>query len=410
MQKNYTISVLLFFVSFLCFAQINFEKGYYVTNNNTEIACYIKNVAWRNNPRAFEIKLNISDEPKEISITDAKEFGVYDKFKFVRELVKIDRSSDQYVNMTHLRRPNFTEEVLFLKVLIEGSANLYIFSDEHIKKYFYKTASTPLEQLIFKYYKADNNKIAKNERYKNQLWKNLKCDDISINTINNLSYDRSKLTKLFDLYNDCKNSSSTSYVRKEKKDLFDLTIRPGISSSYFTLTRSNNQFFPIYPEKMKIAGKIGFRAGIELEFIMPFNRSKWSFIIEPSYRKFSGEKNIKYRLNGQTEASQTIKIDYSALDINLGARHYFFLNSESKLFLNGSVVINISNGNSLVKFEKSTADLELKDSFSAAFGLGYKRNRYMFELRYDIKESLGHLDRWSLTNTALSAIIGYSLF
>ena len=118
------------------FAQITFEKGYFIDNSDQRIECLIKNVDWRNNPTNFQYKLNQNEEPVEAEITNVKEFGIYNSSKFLRRVVKIDRSTEETNKLSKERNPKFEEEQLFLKVLNEGKANLYSYYDTGLRRFF----------------------------------------------------------------------------------------------------------------------------------------------------------------------------------------------------------------------------------------------------------------------------------
>jgi len=133
--------------------------------------------------------------------------------------------------------------------------------------------------------------------------------------------------------------------------------------------------------------------------ILPFNKSKWSIFIEPTYKNYQAE---------QEEPDQVVVVDYESIEIPIGLRHYFFLNDNSKLFLNAAVVIDLER-DSMILLELSN-DVEITTAANLAFGLGYKfNNRYSVELR-------GQTDRnaansiWDYHYQAFSFIVGYSFF
>lgn len=57
MKRNLLLLLALKF-SFVVNAQINFEKGYFISNDNEKIECLIKSIDWKNNPTEFKYKLN----------------------------------------------------------------------------------------------------------------------------------------------------------------------------------------------------------------------------------------------------------------------------------------------------------------------------------------------------------------
>ncbi|WP_271393944.1 porin family protein [Aequorivita sinensis] len=395
-MKKQLLFLLITVLSFNCYSQISFEKGYYIDNSNQKTNCLIKNIDWKNNPTEFEYKLSENSESKKASIKLIKEFGIDNVSKYIRSNVNIDRSSEKFNQLSNHRKPIFKEEELFLKVLVEGKANLYLFEDGNLTRYFYNTEDTVIEQLVFKSYKTSNYKIGKNNSFKNQLWNNLKCPDFKISKVENLDYQKNDLINFFVEYNECNGEKSIIYEKKQKKDLFNLSVRPGFNSSSLSIQNSVSS-----SRDTDFDNEFGFRFGIEVEFIMPFNANKWSLIIEPTYQYFKSEKEIR---------NQTVIADYKSIEIPVGIRHCFFLSENSKIFINGSYILDLSS-NSIIDFS-SDVDLEINTGNNLAFGMGYKYNdKYSLELRYQTsREILSDYIAWSSDYNTLSVIFGYSLF
>lgn len=396
MIRKLLLSLLTIILSFNCYSQISFEKGYYVDNDDQRINCLIKNIDWRNNPTEFEYKLNENSEPTTVTIKLVKEFGIDKISKYLRSTVNIDTSSENINKLSNERNPIFSERELFLKVLVEGKANLYLYQDESLTRYFLKKDNTSTEQLIYKSYKTSSTKISKNYTFRNQIWNNLKCSNLKLAEVENLDYQKNDLINIFIKYNDCKGEKSINYEEKRKKDLFNLNIRPGLNSSSLSIENSFSS-----SRNTDFDNEFAFRFGVEAEFIMPFNKNKWSLIIEPTYQYFESEKELTNR---------TVEVDYKSLELPIGIRHYFFLNENSKIFINGSFVIDFST-DSAIDFS-TDRDLEIKSGNNLAFGLGYKYNdRYSLELRYQTgRNVLTNFITWSSNYTTLSIIFGYSLF
>lgn len=160
-MKKKLLFILTIILTTHCFSQISFESGYYIDNSNQKIKCLIKNIDWKNNPTQFKYKLTKTSDAKEITIKSVKEFGIDNVSKYIRCSVNIDKSSEYLNKLSNDKEPLFNEEELFLKVLIEGEASLYHYSEDgNLKRFFYDTQNTNIKQLIFKSYKNFENKIA----------------------------------------------------------------------------------------------------------------------------------------------------------------------------------------------------------------------------------------------------------
>src|SRR5690606_31090943 len=150
-------SLLVFFITtilyFQCHSQISFEKGYYIDNTNTRVDCLIKNADWKHNPTEFEYKLQANGHPQIAIIKSAKEVGIGNIMKYVRSTVNIDRSNESIMNLSRDKDPEFQEEELFLKVLVDSKATLYQYVQGALQRYFFNRENSNIEQLIFKKYK-----------------------------------------------------------------------------------------------------------------------------------------------------------------------------------------------------------------------------------------------------------------
>ncbi|MEM9687104.1 MAG: hypothetical protein AAF934_09320 [Bacteroidota bacterium] len=205
-----------------------------------------------------------------------------------------------------------------------------------------------------------------------------------MNNIKDVDYKKKSLVNFFVKYNECKNSEFTNFEKKQKRDVFNLTLRPGLNTSSLVV-----QYDFLY------ATSVDF--GNEAEFIMPFNKNKWAIILEPTYQYFTSEKELP---------EQRAKVNYRSIEI----RHYFFLNNNTKIFTNGSFVFDLAN-NSTIDFIPG-GSLEIETGTNLAFGVGYKHNdRYSTELRYQTsREILSNYVFWSSDYNTLSILFGYSMF
>ncbi|GGF13745.1 porin family protein [Flavobacterium limi] len=397
--------LLLFFAVILtinCYSQISFEKGYYIDNSGQKTECYIKNNDWSSNPTDLKYKLSDNKEIKTIGIQSVKEFGIYNTIKYIRAIVQIDISSENLNELSSDKNPEFNMVQIFLKVLVEGKANLY--EGGNFKKFFYNVNNTNIEQLIFKSYKNTDN------QFRIQLWQNLKCQDITMDALSKLNYQKNSLIKLFGEYNKCSNADFIDYVTKQrsKRNVFNLNLRPRINNSSLTIESQTANY-----ENTDFGKKMSFGLGIETEFILPFNKNKWAVIIEPTYQNFNVKMTNEYdvRIGGELIA----EAKYSSIEIPMGIRHYFFLNKNSKIFINASYIYELTL-KSRVEFSMKdrpgvfTRDFDTDGNFS--FGIGYKLfDKYSIEARYNSSRNvLKEYPFWNSDYKTTSIILGYTLF
>jgi hypothetical protein len=393
MNKFYILFLIVgIFSSIKCNSQISFIKGYYIDNANQKTEGLIRNVDWKNNPLEFEYKKTKESEKESMNIESVKEFGINNVSKYIRASVQIDRSSNKFNLLSYDKSPLFKKEQLYLKVLIQGYASLFLYEDNSLRRYFYQTVNNDVDQLIFKKYKTPENKIGTNNKFRNQLYDNLKCVDISMEELKFMNYNKKELLNLFEKYNNCHNSEFVNFDEKVTSSLFHLNIRPGLNSSSLSMrnniTNSRNTGYD---------REWSFRVGLEFEFILGFNKNKWAIIIEPTYQYFKAELEIANRSN--TNA------DYQSIELPLGLRHYLFLNDTSKVFVNASFLYDFA-------LKSKVRNLAVGSGINGALGIGYKyKNTCSLEFRYHTsRDILPDYALWTSDYKTISVIFGYSIF
>ena len=155
--------------------------------------------------------------------------------------------------------------------------------------------------------------------------------------------------------------------------MFNLHLRPGVNFSKLSL---QNEFFR--PKNIDFENQTNFRFGVELEFVMPFNKNKWAIFLEPTYQSFNSEK---------TEGNKTFSVDYESLELPIGIRHYFFLSDKSKLFINSAYVLDFAKDSAVLIGNQSnvndnSTDLVFKTGNNLIFGAGFNYNsKFSIEFR-----------------------------
>lgn len=409
-MKTRLLFILIIFLNAYCYSQISYESGYYVDESNQKIKCLIKNIDWKNNPSKIEYKLTELGASQTATIESVKEFGIYNVSKYIRSSVNIDRSSENVNKLSKNINPEFKEELLFLKVLIEGKASLYAYNDINLKRFFYGIPNSNIEQLIFKNYKTLDNNIKENTKFREQLWNNLKCQDSDIRKFTSLDYEKDDLVGLFIEYNACNNHKITYIEKKQNRDLFNLNIRPRLTNSSL-----NFEYSPSYSARDSDFGnKTNFGFGLEAEIILSFNKNKWAIIIEPTYQSYNSEKTLKETGN-LYGGELTTKVNYNSIELPVGLRHYFFINKNSKIFINASYIVNFSFNSSVEYIRKDGFALknpEVTPSNNLGFGFGYKYNDvYSLELRYHTsRDILSNFQSAKTDYKSISVVFGYNLF
>ncbi|WP_165823827.1 porin family protein [Pseudochryseolinea flava] len=336
------------------------------------------------------------------------EFGIDGASKYITRKVQIDRSSAFLADLSNDRNPTFTEEQVFLKVLVEGERNLYEYVDGNLIRFFYSKDSV-VQQLIFKTYRSVDGKIGQNNTFRQQLLNDFKCPAFSTKKFETLGYNRKDLARFFGEYSACHNVMPVDFKPKQKRDFFNLSLRPRFNVSTLQIQNADG-----YNDQVDFGSRVGFGFGVELEFVLPYNKNKWSFILEPTAQRFESVNNKK--VNNVYGGVLVSKVDYSSLEIPVGVRYYSFLGDKSKVFFNAAVIFDFAS-KSLITFDRADgsnarSDLKIQSRNNLAFGVGYKyANRLGVEVRYQApREILNDYLKWSSEFTTFSVVVGYSLF
>ena len=122
------ITMIILFIGLNSVAQIKFEKGFIITNHGEKVECLIKNEDWLYNPNKITYKKDKNSNEIEGNLYNIKEFIINGTTKYKRFKVNIDKSRTNINQLSNKRTYDFEVETLFLKVLVEGNANLYVFN------------------------------------------------------------------------------------------------------------------------------------------------------------------------------------------------------------------------------------------------------------------------------------------
>lgn len=390
-MKNFLPLLTFLLFGFNGFSQIVFEDAYYIDDSGRRIEGQIENVGWQNNPQQFLFRHSEASEPVALTTEAVREFGIGNGVKYVKVNIEMDRSSDNLSLMSDQRAPEFKEEELFLKVLVEGKASLYSYVDGNLRRYFFGKLPSEINQLVYKKYKTPDGEVAYNKNFRQQLLNEVRCGE-SRTKLRNLDYTQSDLVKYFVNYNSCENVEPVNYAASESGMKFHLSVKPGLDFS--SLSIANNM---VSDSRTDFNSELGFRIGLEAEFVLGFNKNKWALIVEPSYRSYTSEK-------------EGLEVDYSSLEIPFGLRHYLFFNDSSKMFVNAAYVFDFTLGESVISREpRENLDIEPRGNLS--LGLGYSfANTYSVELRYFVNREILNYLNWRSQYKVISVVFGWKIF
>jgi len=370
-------------------AQIRFERAYFIDNEGKRTECVVKNSDWSNNPNSFGYQSPGSNKTTTASISEVQEFGVYNFSKYIRAKVEMDRSSGNVSKMGYAGNPEFRPEEVFLKVLIEGQATLYSFTDGDLILFFFKTGNGPITQLLFKKYIVDQNTVATNAEFREQLATYVKCPEDRSNALKELDYYKSELIRYFSDYHQCMGLKFLNYEPKVKRDLFNVRITSGLGFSAFAFKGVDG-----FPQK------ISPRIGLDAEFVLPFNKNKWAFFVEPNLQAFFSTDAIRGDLSS---------INYRSLELPVGLRHYFYVTPDLRFSLSSAYAFDFNFKSALSRSDGTKYDLLGGNVFAFGAGMGYKK--FNAEMRwYQDRDLLGLYTALESKFSKVALVLGWKIF
>lgn len=395
MHHNKPALILCFFLlSLYAKAQIHFEKGYFVGNDNVKTVCSIRNVDWDNNPSSFRYQLPGSNEVLEATLQDVRAFGIDGGNSYVRAIARIDHSSTDVGRPSQSRNPEWQEELVFLKTLARGEATLFQFKRGDLSQFYYQKSDSLYIPLIFKRYIDGNGQPATNFGFRQQLLNDLSCQGITKLEIERTNYRESDLTRFFERYNSCRNPEAKQQAKKGKRDVFNIKITPGAD---MTMLSTRNFTFT---EKGKRNGSVGsVRLGLEGEYFAPFNKNKWSLLAEPSFQYYKFPLSVP---------GLVVDADFWTVEVPVGVRHHFYLSDKTRLFVNALYAWTLKEQ---AMGDDDHIDDRVEVGSNFAVGVGIASGRFSLEARYYLKRSLYiYRVRVDAEYGKASLILGYKLF
>lgn len=389
-MKTQFFTITLIFITLSTFGQITYDKGYFINNNNQRVECLIKNNDWKDNPKEFEYKLSENASSEKGNLNSVKEFGISGYAKYVKSDVKIDLSSMEPATFSKDRNPEWSQQKLFLKVLVEGKTTLYCYEGNDLIRFFYSVSDTSVNQLIYKEYITESGNIAENFTFRGQLWNDVKCSTTKMSDAENTNYKKNDLERYFRKFNECNGILSADTTKKVKKDLFHLKIAPGVN--FASLSEISGGLSDI-----DFGSQVNFSIGLEAEFILPFNKNKWGILLEPNYQYFKAEAPHDLYI---------AKADYKSIECLFGLRHYFYLPHNLKLYANFLYIPGFS-----IDFNSTIYKKEIESGSSIAFGGGVGYKRFSAEMRYFVNRNLfNNLNAISTDYRRISLLFGFKIF
>ncbi len=263
---------------------------------------------------------------------------------------------------------------------------------------------------MYKSYLVNDNDIIDNNLFKQQLYNDLECQGIDSKNIERLNYNKRDLETIFISYNECINSPYIIYKAKSTESWFSLSLKVGFNYGSLSINQNSRNNL----RNFDFDNTLNFRFGIESEFFLPFNKKRFSIIVEPTFHTFKSEKDAEGR--NLLLGLKSSRVNYQSIELPVAVRYHFYFNSGSQTFFNiSSIVLDFTRDSAIdiIKTDNSAhSSLNINSGWNLAVGIGYKhKERYSLEMRYQLdRDILRDHASWNTHYKRLSVMFGYSLF
>ena len=295
------------------FSQISYKKGYFIANNGVKTECFIKDANYSDISKSISYKLSEDAKIETASLNSIKEILIDNTNKFIKRKVDVGRATPQNKNDIDY---TYSNEELFLSVLVEGEASLFSHYDSGTEIFFFSANDSEIKQLVYKTWLSDNNIERKTTTYRKQLFDNLMCETITFNIANSLKYDQKDLIEFFAKFlNNCKNSDATVY--KKNGTIFKVNLRPRIN---FTSMIVDESGIRTSSRSFDFGSQTVFGFGVELEAFLPFLNNKWSIAVEPTY---DGDFSDEFIIENGTNSENRVILRYTSVNFPVSLKTLF---------------------------------------------------------------------------------------
>ena len=287
-------------------AQVIFEEGWFADNNGNKTDCLIRNDEKFCAASSIRYRMTEDDDERVAAISEVSSFYVGDML-FERHEVDLDVSESTLSSGVGFEKdPVFVKKTVFLQVLCDGDARLYFYNVSSVKdNFFFSTSADPeIKYLIDKQYLTDGRTgyLRENHTFRNQLFAAF-SGKVGADVIKKTEYTEDDLIDVFDQYN-----GTTSERRRKGQLNLDIraSYRPGKQSEVYG-------------------------AGLSLEYVMPFNRNKWSVLA-------SFDAKI-YDITDPQVSDSDRQCEGFYPQLRVGARYYMYLHKSVSMYLDGEFAI-----------------------------------------------------------------------
>lgn len=304
-------------------------RGYYIALGGTRVEGFFKKANYHD-VKGLEFKNTEFGTFRKLPLQVISEFGA-EGYKFIKAEVDVDVTGGSTALAASSKDPFFEKRTVFMEVLVESNASLYLFQEGSNNRYFFKVndKGKSIKQLVYKKYNY-NTYIVENMLFKQQLAIDVLCPKDNSSKYVKLQYNKSSLIPVFEEYNRCtgfESVVSAEAIEKASSMSYAVIAGAGMSSTIgevpanFTVKAKGTAYF------------IGGEATIKIKY------SGFSMFGKVQLQRFSGEGTNQHLLGSSYVEKNRMEVNITELNFNVGGRYTFEIAGTERLFLEASLLV-----------------------------------------------------------------------
>ena len=361
-------------------AQERYVPGYFIDTSGARHDVLIRSASTRFAPERVVFRRGAKAATEELPREAIQAYGLDDlSERYVRFTVRMDQSRQELSELTSSPTPEWKERTVLLKQLLEGTADLYSYTEGTQTTYFLRTGTATPRQLIARRYRGEARKVHQDVRYLAQLAQQLICRSGQLpDGVHTVKYTERELQKIVTAYNRCAGGEPTLVYRPAPAPV-RFWLRGGVERGDGTYQVTSSR-----TRNVALGSTTVPRLGVEAEYPLPFTRRRFQLYLGADYRA----KTTSYGMVENTYvAAREVRLDYVALSFPLGLRRYLSL-GKSSLLLTAGGLLDVPLGNGLIYTDTHGNRVETSTSFGLQLGGGLQWERLRLEARYHHKRNI----------------------
>lgn len=374
-------------------AQARYAPGAYVAPGGQRYEGQILDRDWGTNPTSIRFRPADGAAGRTVGLPELASFRVGDRARYVRAVVPVAPRVRGTADVSREREPDFPTDTVLLRALIEGEAALYELRRGPAYNYYYRVGEGPITRLVHNTYLGPDGRTRVNADYRRQLARDVACGGP---TGDLPAYERRGLADYFRAYHACRDVAFEDYDDDGGIGELHLRVRPGVVGSTFVFETASGS-------EIDFGTAVGWRLGLELEYVLPIRGGQWSLLAEPTYISRGGSQQFG------TRTPRVLTFDYRGIDVPLGVRYGLRVGSRARLLTDAglSVTLNLPTDFAL----SNLVELEAGRVSSTWFlSVGYEyADRYSISARVQTSRDLLDEFNYRTRYPSASLVVGYRM-